>query len=209
MFYVQVQQLATGRRLGQPMAVANVQEACSSRAELKREGVPEGYVVHAWDATPCWWCDWPAPGFLKLSWQLGTAWADAIRGRAWQTAWCGKIARTEALQYSRAHGNHRRPAARDRCILGHGRRHRNSSGRGRGRGGRLAREFDVAEHGLKLSVLDFDLRAKVVDVGIGNEVDAACILTAGQPAFDRDELSLNAQDPLQGNFCSPGRHQTQ
>jgi hypothetical protein len=60
MFYVQVQQVATGRMLGQPRAFSNVREACSYRAECERGGVPEGYVVRAWEATPCCWCDRPA-----------------------------------------------------------------------------------------------------------------------------------------------------
>jgi hypothetical protein len=60
MFYVQVQQLATGRLLGQPRAFPSVREACAYRAECERGGVPEGYVVRAWEATPCCWCDRPA-----------------------------------------------------------------------------------------------------------------------------------------------------
>jgi hypothetical protein len=60
MFYVQVQQVTTGRMLGQPMAFSNVREACSYRTECERGGVPEGYVVRVWEATPCCWCDKPA-----------------------------------------------------------------------------------------------------------------------------------------------------
>jgi hypothetical protein len=57
MFYVQVQQVATGRMLGQPRAFSNVREACSYRAECECGGVPEGCVVRAWEATPCCRCD--------------------------------------------------------------------------------------------------------------------------------------------------------
>jgi hypothetical protein len=60
MFYVQVQQVATGRMLSQPMAFSTVREACAYHADCERGGVPEGYVVRVWEATPCCWCDQPA-----------------------------------------------------------------------------------------------------------------------------------------------------
>jgi hypothetical protein len=60
MFYVQVQQVTTGRMLGEPRAFPIVGEACSYRATCERGGVPEGYVVRAWEAVPCCWCDRPA-----------------------------------------------------------------------------------------------------------------------------------------------------
>jgi hypothetical protein len=60
MFYVQVQQVTTGRMLGEPIAIASLREACAYRAECERGGVPEGHAVRGWEATPCCWCDRPA-----------------------------------------------------------------------------------------------------------------------------------------------------
>jgi hypothetical protein len=67
LFYVQVQQLATGRMLGEPIAFASLREACSYRAECERGSVPEGYAVRAWEATPCCWCDRPATRTVRGS----------------------------------------------------------------------------------------------------------------------------------------------
>jgi hypothetical protein len=46
--------------LGKSMVFPSVREACSYRAECERGSVPEGYVVRAWEATACCWCDRPA-----------------------------------------------------------------------------------------------------------------------------------------------------
>jgi hypothetical protein len=60
MFYVQVQQVATGRLLGQPDPFGTRCGALAYRLWLESQGVPAGYVVRAWEAPPCCWCDRPA-----------------------------------------------------------------------------------------------------------------------------------------------------
>jgi hypothetical protein len=60
MFYVQVQQVGTGRLLGQPDPFTTLGGALAYRLWLESQGVPAGYVVRAWEATPCCWCDRPA-----------------------------------------------------------------------------------------------------------------------------------------------------
>jgi hypothetical protein len=67
MFYVQVQQVATGRLLGQADHFATPGGALAYRLWLESQGVPAGYVVRVWEATPCCWCDRPATRTVRGS----------------------------------------------------------------------------------------------------------------------------------------------